>query len=448
MAYNYEYPYTDPNRYNADWLINLVKMLKNEVSQLNDTVKNFLENLDIDKELEEIINKKLEDGSLYDFFRNILFFVTPQMFGAKGDGIHDDTDAFRLAIESLQNGGMLYIPDGTYVISKTGITITNTMSMIGASTQNTIIKSYNTTANIVIDADNVTLKNITLDGNNVLDSTAVSIYKKKNCVIDSLNIMNINGIGIGLSNAYKCIVRNCSIIGLRGLWPAYWCAYDDDFDGEHGWHIYDNVYAYNIGLDGIICNDDYVNILNSKFVLCGTLTPTGGALGACGIYTDVNIYKLYINNCICSENSESGIAITRGNFIRISNCMCENNGLAGIGVSDVREVVIENNTLIQNGNNPTTSNPYAWPHSGICFTPKSSKVRIVNNASYDPRSGIAQTQKYGIEYLYQPGVDTIQASEIIVIGNNLKYNKTDVANLGTSYPGSVISGLIYDNLNN
>lgn len=447
MAYNYEYPYTDPNRYNADWLINLVKMLKNEVSQLNDTVKNFLENLDIDKELEEIINKKLEDGSLYDFFSSILFFVTPQMFGAKGDGIQDDTVAFRLAIKSLQNGGMLYIPDGTYIISETGITITNTMSMIGASTQNTIIKSYNTTANIAIDADNVTLKNFTLDGNNVLNSTAVSIYKKKNCVIDSVNITNINAIGIGLSNAYKCIVRNCSIIGVRGLQPAYWCGYDDDFDGEHGWHIYDNVYAYNIGLDGIICNDDYVDVLNSKFVLCGTLTPTGGALGACGIYTDANIRKLYINNCICSENSESGIDITRGNFIRISNCMCENNGLGGIAVRDVREVVIENNTLIQNGNNPTTSNPYVWSHSGIAFTPKSSKVRIVNNASYDTRSGIAQTQKFGIEYLYQSGVDTSHASQIIVIGNNLKYNKTDTANLGTGYPDSDISGLIYENLN-
>lgn len=28
MAYNYEYPYTDPNRYNADWLLNTVKNLE------------------------------------------------------------------------------------------------------------------------------------------------------------------------------------------------------------------------------------------------------------------------------------------------------------------------------------------------------------------------------------------------------------------------------------
>ena len=28
MAYNYEYPYTDPNRYNSDWLINKMKELE------------------------------------------------------------------------------------------------------------------------------------------------------------------------------------------------------------------------------------------------------------------------------------------------------------------------------------------------------------------------------------------------------------------------------------
>lgn len=28
MAYNYEYPYTDPNRYNADWLLNKMKEME------------------------------------------------------------------------------------------------------------------------------------------------------------------------------------------------------------------------------------------------------------------------------------------------------------------------------------------------------------------------------------------------------------------------------------
>lgn len=32
MAYNYEYPYTDPNRYNADWLLNKMKELDDRLN--------------------------------------------------------------------------------------------------------------------------------------------------------------------------------------------------------------------------------------------------------------------------------------------------------------------------------------------------------------------------------------------------------------------------------
>ena len=34
MAYNHEYPYTDPYRANADWLINTVKQLDNKVNNI------------------------------------------------------------------------------------------------------------------------------------------------------------------------------------------------------------------------------------------------------------------------------------------------------------------------------------------------------------------------------------------------------------------------------
>lgn len=40
MAYNYEYPYTDPNRYNADWLLNKMKELEGRLDGiLEDALK-------------------------------------------------------------------------------------------------------------------------------------------------------------------------------------------------------------------------------------------------------------------------------------------------------------------------------------------------------------------------------------------------------------------------
>ena len=43
-----------------------------------------------------------------------LGYVTPQMYGAKGDGVTDDTDAIQAA---LDHGGIIYFPPGEYLIT-------------------------------------------------------------------------------------------------------------------------------------------------------------------------------------------------------------------------------------------------------------------------------------------------------------------------------------------
>lgn len=58
MAYNYEYPYTDPNRYNADWLLNKMKELEGRLDGI----------------LEEALKltKEYVDTSLYEYQAQIL----------------------------------------------------------------------------------------------------------------------------------------------------------------------------------------------------------------------------------------------------------------------------------------------------------------------------------------------------------------------------------------
>lgn len=41
MAYNYEYPYTDPNRYNADWLLNKMKELEGRLNGIVEETLNL-----------------------------------------------------------------------------------------------------------------------------------------------------------------------------------------------------------------------------------------------------------------------------------------------------------------------------------------------------------------------------------------------------------------------
>lgn len=47
MAYNYEYPYTDPNRYNSDWLLNKMKELEGRLDGiLEEALKLTMEYVD------------------------------------------------------------------------------------------------------------------------------------------------------------------------------------------------------------------------------------------------------------------------------------------------------------------------------------------------------------------------------------------------------------------
>lgn len=50
-------------------------------------------------------------------------FATPQMFGAVGDGSDNDIEAIEKAIESLEPGGVLYFPKGTYIMEGREVSI-------------------------------------------------------------------------------------------------------------------------------------------------------------------------------------------------------------------------------------------------------------------------------------------------------------------------------------
>lgn len=54
---------------------------------------------------------------------NMRVFATPQMFGAVGNGIVNDTAAIEKAIASLDEGGILFFPKGTYLMKGKAVSI-------------------------------------------------------------------------------------------------------------------------------------------------------------------------------------------------------------------------------------------------------------------------------------------------------------------------------------
>lgn len=86
MAYNYEYPYTDPYRYNDDWLLRKMRDLIEEwaamkkqfddlnkaFNDLKNYVMNYFENLDVQQEVENVLNKWLADGTIQTLIDNYI----------------------------------------------------------------------------------------------------------------------------------------------------------------------------------------------------------------------------------------------------------------------------------------------------------------------------------------------------------------------------------------
>lgn len=56
MAFNYEYPYVDPNRYNSDWILHEMKTTRETVEELKNQLQNDVKTLMI-----EFLNEILPD---------------------------------------------------------------------------------------------------------------------------------------------------------------------------------------------------------------------------------------------------------------------------------------------------------------------------------------------------------------------------------------------------
>ena len=100
MAYNYEYPYTDPNRYNADWLLNKMKELEGRLDGiLEEALKLTKEYVDIrlSEYQAQISDIQREIKTLYDKDEEISAEIVRQVIRLEGlisDAEHEAESLF------------------------------------------------------------------------------------------------------------------------------------------------------------------------------------------------------------------------------------------------------------------------------------------------------------------------------------------------------------------
>lgn len=167
-------------------------------------------------------------------------YTTPQDFGAKGDGVTDDSAAFNEFLKFCHNNKIAgYVPEGTYIFNSTvgltggqnDISTNGILSISGSGPKTTILKANGSGSQQILRFENIKVSNVsdmTLDCNNSTVQTASGDSRTALYILNPIN----------LDTGYS-VYRNLNIInvGYRAM-----LNYRND-RGTTARNIFENIYA-------------------------------------------------------------------------------------------------------------------------------------------------------------------------------------------------------------
>lgn len=198
-------------------------------------------------------------------------FVVPQMFGAIGDGVHDDTEAFKKL-----NGKRAYIPRGVYRVSN--VEYGPDTIIMGSGMGSTVIQQIGTEGDMIAfkDATRAGMSNITLTGSQWDVHTActdpyaalLKIYTttehenfSQHCVYEHIQIyktINSGFVLLGKDTASGTPNTNWNWVhhfnDFRVEYCNAWCMIDETTDNK-----FYNFYLSEGGLGGMLLDNAWSN---------------------------------------------------------------------------------------------------------------------------------------------------------------------------------------------
>ena len=353
MAYDHEWPYSSLERANIDWAINTVKKLEKEMKEFTgynqivfaDPIDwsattyykrftivlytdgcSYISKVDVpvgippadDRYWAKIAdyNAQVEQLRLaVEYLQKGVDYVTPEQYGAVGDGVTDDYEALQAAINSGFNVRLLR----KVYKCNTGLVINNAMVLTGTLDNTTEVMHSAIDMSEIEDATAISIASANVEINNVFitgnDScNGIHVYNLSRVHISGANIVHC-GIGINFDRVWnstidKSTIRFCTTgISFTGVCTSI--------------GIY-NTIVYSCD-NGLVSNNelDYSTMVASGFDHCDTaITLENGianGLTICNVGFEDYIIGAYVKGnahitvigCTC-VNTERSVETFKG----------------------------------------------------------------------------------------------------------------------------------------
>ena len=268
--------------------------------------------------------------------------VTPEQFGAYGDGTRDDYKAIMLCMNSGYD--VHFIRNHKYRIN-TAIPVDNDTFIdfngctIIPQYCDGVSKVYSSTEDPI---SNVTLKNVTFDMEN--GSSAINIqHPTKNLNIENVTIKNEKLYGMRFGSLYKASISNCAINTAEG-----------------------NTVAVGIGIDGDIYTTDPYTSINISDTYFNRLYP------AVSVNCIGNTLSLNMTNCSCIHDT-TDTDITFKNILRIVA------GIVRASVDSIDAINLDTLFTISSESYTTISNIFATGCSSLIDNLNNSAVITIGD---------------------------------------------------------------------
>lgn len=292
------------------------------------------------------------------------------LFGAVGDGVADDTEAFQDAIDSLTGGGVVRVPAGTYKLTD-AVTLADNVIIRGAGKAVTIIQQSSTTAHAFVGTNTQFsgLEDLMVDGPGSGSGRGVNIDRETGdfpfyCVFRSVMIRRFGSHGVYVESPvmfsfYDVTSKenggdgfSTAINSAIGTSTNFYTCYAHDNTSGNGFRL-NNLYYSNLvgcGADGNVNGYKTENAQGVVFSGCGAeangvgiqvnTSSEGVVLTGCWITNSTTSSIQVIGNSTgtvitgCSEGevdtATSFISVTSGSEALIQQCSHTTaNSLAG-----------------------------------------------------------------------------------------------------------------------